>query len=196
MTHFLGLTGTSSVCYPHSVDLIDALKRIENDISAGRKRQIELEEERVRIAEELSDLRGQLHCLTNVIRKYGSQDVADALDAHEEDNGWDSLTRLDAVERVLALAGGPRHISKIVAELHAKGRNDTVDLVSVALSDLKNRRQSVENVGSGHWRIRGGQAVLLDMYSRGRRELTASSSQGVSHAPSQGAEGAREGGGW
>ncbi len=130
-----------------------------------------------------------------VIRRYGGEDISAALDAHEEDNGWDTLTRLDAVERVLALAGAPRHISKIVAELHAKGRNDTVDLVSAALSDLKNRRQTVENVGSGRWRIRGGQAVLLDMYSRGRRELTSSSLQGVSLAPSQGVEGAREGGG-
>jgi hypothetical protein len=106
----------------------------------------------------LEKLRHQRETLAEVAQQYGVVEenpatTLEAMDvAAEEIAEWRSLTRLDAVERVLREATGPRHITEIDMDLKAHGRPDeTYALVSASLANLRRRRGTVVPLGHGRW---------------------------------------------
>ncbi len=63
---------------------------------------------------------------------------------------WQRLSRTDAALRVLEEAGKPVHRKTLQAELHARGRDDSLDHMSAALAYL-NRRGRAISKGYGMW---------------------------------------------
>ncbi|MDP9412108.1 MAG: hypothetical protein M3P70_16755 [Actinomycetota bacterium] len=63
---------------------------------------------------------------------------------------WQRLSRTDASLRVLQQAGRPMHRKELQAELHAHGRDDSLDHMSAALAYL-NRSGRVLSKGYGMW---------------------------------------------
>lgn len=67
------------------------------------------------------------------------------------DSSWLNLSQVNAVERALR-EGGPMHLRDISALLVAKGRDGTTTAaVSACLTQLRQVRGSVVNVGKGRW---------------------------------------------
>lgn len=71
---------------------------------------------------------------------------------------WRSMSRTDAVERVLAEAGGELHRKDVTTRLAERGRTgDTIDAVSAALAYMaRGDNPRVESLGHGRWRLKSG----------------------------------------
>jgi hypothetical protein len=102
---------------------------------------------------ELEQLKKELAVLVKVALDHGiDPPELSPSDLPQEAEDWRSLNRLDAVERVVREAAVPVHINEIVDVLQSHGREeDSYQLVSASLANLKARRGTVIPVGQGKW---------------------------------------------
>src|ERR1035437_9603479 len=148
-----------------TMDIMELLRRQDEQVShaasevnAAEILAAEAHQDLIQKRMHFEKLREQRETLTDVARQNGvldettkeSPDVFDL--TGEATNEWRSLTRLDAVERVLRETTAPRHITEIETDLKFHGRtDDTYPLVSASLANLRARRGTVVAVGHGRW---------------------------------------------
>jgi hypothetical protein len=75
-------------------------------------------------------------------------ETSDELNAHL----WMSMSRVDAIEKVLRESPEPMHLSEIDVALRSHGRpSDSSEAISATLAHIKKTRQTVVSMGQGRW---------------------------------------------
>jgi hypothetical protein len=139
------------------MDMREALQRLEFSSAKLMAEMDKLSKERAILLTQLKEIEEQHKTLVNIIRRLDheaekEQQHGPPAPGHEEMALlWQGMTRLEAVHRVLLESGRVLRLSEIVTELRRRERSeDTVNLVSAALSDLK-ERELVYSPERGMW---------------------------------------------
>jgi sarcosine oxidase gamma subunit len=119
------------------MDLTEALTNCDTALSAAQSEMQALTERIARLRDE----------------KRGLELAIARLNGHAtpaKSNGWEAMSRPEAVLRLLQQHDSPMSPAEITRQLAEVGRPDDPRFVSAALSALRARRQ-VERVGPGEW---------------------------------------------
>jgi hypothetical protein len=140
------------------MDLMDAYLKLKAEESELKERRAQKEAELNEVVQALSRNASNLSALLDVAVHFGviREDEVEMPAAEEiRPNAWLGYKRQAAVESALIELNRPVHLRDIVEFLRSKGRtDDTVDLVSAALSALRHKGLA-EPRGSGVW-VRAG----------------------------------------
>jgi hypothetical protein len=137
------------------MDLIEALQKANADLEANQQARRAMVNEFQQLVAQTKRLEMMISVLKEAVQLYGTDEGRAALaEVLDSENDWSKLNRADAVFKALASVRTPCGPSEIVQILRAHGRtDDTVNLVSAALSYLKSRYR-VRSEERGKWVIR------------------------------------------
>jgi len=93
-----------------------------------------------------------LKVLEDIAARYGASGAVAAESAGERPSPWGALNRQEAVARAMEELGHPVRLPDLVDYLQARGRRDTVHLVSATMAALK-RKGLVNSIERGVWRL-------------------------------------------
>ena len=129
------------------MQVAELLAALAADITDTRSWVNELRAELAQAEQRLTDLQVEARAVENGLSRYGTAPPPPV----EADPSWHSLTRVDAIERVLR-DHGPLHLSEIQTLLVQRGcERSNVAAISATLTTLNRRRGSVVNTGKGRW---------------------------------------------
>lgn len=143
------------------MDLLELVDQVDSDIEKKMAERQEILLRADELTREVADLKNARAALERLAHRYASRDVAEQVDQHAGGasaaspaaaNEWLELQRTEAVERVLREAGRPLALAAIASTLAEHGRReDSVRYVSAALSHLRRKVGTAQNLGRGVW---------------------------------------------
>jgi hypothetical protein len=134
------------------MDLIEAMSKLRREADELSLHRNELAHNLSVVDRQLADVAANLRSLQDVAVHFG---LIPEPKAEIRPRDWLGYKRQQAVKAALVEINRPVHLRDIVKFLTAKGRSDdTVDLVSAALSALRNKGVA-EPRGSGVWALVG-----------------------------------------
>lgn len=138
------------------MDIQELIQDAEVALGAAKQRQEDLEAKLAQVGTEIEALHEELRGLrlAQARREGRPPEDIDAEAETSEYEVWTKMTRLGAVERVLAESQGPKSPSAIARLLSERGRDDRPVLVSAALAHLK-RQGRVVQAQYGLWTLPG-----------------------------------------
>jgi len=148
--------GCSMLVSVNDLGLVEALHRAQAELERLRERHAQLQAELAETAQEGARLGAMVKSLQDARAFFGvSPEEASPLEPEEssvvDEEGWLSLGRGEAVERVLRESSVAMSPKEIVEYLRSKGRDDEAPVVSASLSHLA-RRNKVFSSQRGQWR--------------------------------------------
>jgi hypothetical protein len=144
--------------YPHTMELKDALAQQQAKEARVRQLREGVAAELARIDSELDEITADVTVLSRLVARYEGGAVTSSAQVtvqipmtdSQSDAVWQSLPRMNAVERVLHEASGPVSPARVGDVLLEHGRDDTSKNIHAALGHLKLKGRATQS-GRGLW---------------------------------------------